>query len=131
MVCTNDWRLLNKEIEMTNKTLVRLQGEVYYLPRIALPGNCKLTVELSDISGADDFSEVIDVCEKPINHQVPIPFELRYATDRYPVPGHTYGLSAQIEHENRLIWISDTVHEVTLTGEDQTGLMIKVIQVNG
>lgn len=69
--------------------------------------------------------------KKTVTHQVPLPFELGYAVDRYPVPGHSYALSARIEHEGRLIWINDTVHPIELTTENQSGLKIKVIQVNG
>ncbi|OSR76719.1 hypothetical protein BV326_00008 [Pseudomonas syringae pv. actinidiae] len=60
-----------------------------------------------------------------------MPFELGYAVDRHPLPGHSYALSARIEQEGRLIWINDTVHPIELTNENQNGLKIKVIQVNG
>ncbi|MCL6306420.1 YbaY family lipoprotein [Pseudomonas syringae] len=116
---------------MSSEPLVSLQGEVYYLPRIALPTGCKLIVALSDISLADAPAHVIDVSETEITHQVPLPFELNYAADRYPVQGHSYALSARIEHNGTLVWINDTVHSVELTHEDQKGLLIKVIQAAG
>ncbi|MCR8718360.1 YbaY family lipoprotein [Pseudomonas syringae] len=116
---------------MSSEPLVRLQGEVYYLPRIALPTGCELTVTLSDISLADAQAIEIDTCKKTVTHQMPLPFELGYVFDRYPVPGHSYALSARIEHEGRLIWINDTVHPIELTHENQSGLKIKVIQVAG
>ncbi|MDU8498294.1 YbaY family lipoprotein [Pseudomonas syringae] len=116
---------------MSSEPLVRLQGEVYYLPRIALPTGCKLTVTLSDISLADMPATVIDVRETQITQQVPLPFELSYAAGRYPVQGRSYALSARIEHDGKLIWINDTVHPVELTNQDQSGLKIKVIQANG
>ncbi|CAM3068070.1 hypothetical protein BZK31_18875 [Pseudomonas floridensis] len=114
---------------MSSEPLVRLQGDVYYLPRITLPKGCTLTVTLNDISLADAFADVVAVSKTEITRQVPLPFELGYVADRYPVPGHTYALSARIEHDGRLIWADDTVHPVVLTGEDQSGLKIKVIQV--
>ncbi|RMV72880.1 Lipoprotein-related protein, YcsW superfamily [Pseudomonas caricapapayae] len=116
---------------MSSEPLVRLQGEVYYLPRIALPTGCKLIVTLSGISLADVPATVIDVSETEITRQVPLPFELGYAMDRYPVQGHTYALSARIERDGSLEWIDDTVHRIELTNQDQSGLKIKVIQVNG
>ncbi|AKF44915.1 MULTISPECIES: YbaY family lipoprotein [Pseudomonas] len=116
---------------MSSEPLVRLQGEVYYLPRILLPAGCKLTVTLSDISLADVLAPVIDVSETHITSQVPLPFELGYAADRYPIQGRSYALSARIEHDGKLIWINDTVHPVELTNQDQSGLKIKVIQAAG
>ncbi len=54
---------------MSSEPLVRLQGEVYYLPRIALPTGCKLIVALNDISLADAPAHVIDVSETEITHR--------------------------------------------------------------
>ncbi len=110
---------------------VSLKGEVYYQPRIALPTGCKLIVTLSDISLADAPAHVVDVSETEITHQVPLPFELNYAADRYPVQGHSYALSARIERNGTLIWINHTAHLVELTNEDQKGLRIKVFQAAG
>ncbi|KGS14566.1 putative lipoprotein [Pseudomonas coronafaciens pv. garcae] len=115
---------------MTSETLVRLQGEVFYLPRIALPNGCNLNVTLSDISLADAPADVIATCEKQIDHQTPLPFELGYAGNRYPVQGHSYAFSARIEHQGKLLWINDTVHSIELTDQNQSGLKIKVIQVS-
>ncbi|WP_259639620.1 YbaY family lipoprotein [Pseudomonas syringae group genomosp. 3] len=61
---------------MSSESPVRLQGEVYYLPRIALPTGCELTVTLSDISLADVPAIEIDTCKKTVTHQVPLPFYL-------------------------------------------------------
>lgn len=114
---------------MTSESLVRIQGEVFYLSRNALPDGCNMTVTLSDISLADAPADVIATCEKQIDHQVPLPFELGYPEGRYPVQGHRYALSARIEQDGRLLWINDTVHPIELTGDNQSGLKIKVIQV--
>ncbi|KWS18782.1 hypothetical protein AL065_24635 [Pseudomonas amygdali pv. ulmi] len=94
---------------MSSEPLVRLQGEVYYLPRRSLPTGCRLTVTLSDSSLADVPATVIDARETQITQQVPLPFELGYVAGRYPVQGHTYALSARIEHEGKLVWINVSV----------------------
>ncbi|MBV1808658.1 YbaY family lipoprotein [Pseudomonas viridiflava] len=113
---------------MSSEPRIRLQGEVYYLPRIALPEGCTLIVKLEDISRVDAAADVIAVSEQEITHQVPLPFELSYVAHLHPQQGHTYALSARIEHAGQLLWINDTSHAVELADQDQSGLKIRVIQ---
>lgn len=68
-----------RKIELSSEPRLRLQGEVRYLPRIALLAGCTLFVKLEDISRADAAADVIAVSEQDITHQVPLPFELSYA----------------------------------------------------
>jgi putative lipoprotein len=114
---------------MTSEKRTSLQGEVYYLPKIALPADCTLTVKLSDITLADAPDKVIGVSQTPVNHQVPFPFDVGYNA-RLLEEGHHYALSARIEQQGRLLWIDDTIHAVELNSNDQTGLKIKVVAVN-
>lgn len=115
---------------MTSERVTRLQGEVYYLPRIALPEGCTLTVSLSDVTVQDAPATVIAVSQTDITRQVPLPFELGYNARLLP-QGHFYALSARIEQQGRLLWINDSIHSVPLTDADQSGLRIQVVQVNG
>ncbi|WP_259642398.1 YbaY family lipoprotein, partial [Pseudomonas savastanoi] len=75
---------------MSSEPLVRLQGEVYYLPRRSLPTGCKLIVTLSDINLADAPATLIDASETQITQQVPLPFELGYTagSERSEDQGH-------------------------------------------
>jgi putative lipoprotein len=116
---------------MSSEKRISIQGEVYYLPRIALPAGCTLTVTLNDSSLADAAAEVIAVSKTDVTQQVPLPFDMGYVGRLHPVQGHTYTLSARIEHEGRLLWINDNVQVIDLTGDDQTDQKIKVVQVLG
>ena len=115
---------------MTSERVTRLQGEVYYLPRIALPEGCTLTVSLNDVTVQDAPATVIAVSQTDITRQVPLPFELGYNARLLP-QGRDYELEARIELQGRLLWINDTMHNVQLTDADQNGLRIQVVQVNG
>ena len=115
---------------MSSEQVTCLQGEVYYLPRIALPDGCTLTVRLNDVTVQDAASTVIAVSQTDVTRQVPLPFELGYNARLLP-QGRDYELEARIELQGRLLWINDRVHYVQLTDADQTGLKIQVVQVNG
>lgn len=110
--------------------LTTLQGEVFYLPKIALPAGCTLTVRLEDVSLADAAADLIAISTTEITQQVPLPFELSYDPCKLGNHHADYALAARIEHEGRLLWINDTRHPVQLTGENQTGLSIQVVAVN-
>lgn len=112
---------------MTSVPIFTLEGEVYYLAKIALPSGCTLTVTLSNISRADAPARELAVYKTQVTGQVPLPFTLEYPDEN----GSDYALSARIEHDGRLLWINDTIHPVELTCRSQTGLKIKVIQVGG
>ncbi|MCS3470517.1 putative lipoprotein [Pseudomonas sp. JUb42] len=115
---------------MTSERVTRLQGEVYYLPRIALPEGCTLTVTLNDITAYDAPAITIAVSQTDVTRQVPLPFELGYNARLLP-QGRDYELEARIELQGRLLWINDTMQRVQPTDTDQTGLRIQVVQVNG
>jgi putative lipoprotein len=85
-----------------------LKGEVYYLPRIALPATAKVTVKLVDASKADAPSEVIASKEfSTEGKQVPIPFELDYEPSRLKATGR-YQVQAQIWDGNQLRFTTTT-----------------------
>jgi len=85
-----------------------LRGEVYYLPRIALPATAKVTVKLVDAAKADAPSEVIASKEfSTEGRQVPIPFELDYEPSRLKATGR-YQVQAQIWDGNQLRFTTTT-----------------------
>lgn len=110
---------------MASPRVISLHGEVNYPQKIALPSGCTLTVTLSDSSRADASERVIATYKTTINQNVSLPFLLEYDTEERG----TRTLSARIEYQGRLHWISDTMLPIELTREDQTGLNIRVVQV--
>ncbi len=102
-----------------------LDGEVFYLQRIALPPNATLSVELQDVSLMDAPAVTLARQAGPINGNVPLPFHLDY--DRAQVkPGHRYALSARIEMAGKLLFINTEHHGVMLDGSDQQPVRVKV-----
>ncbi|QJP94084.1 YbaY family lipoprotein [Pseudomonas fluorescens] len=102
-----------------------LDGEVFYLQRIALPPSATLSVSLQDVSLADAPAVVLDEQKGPIKGQVPLPFHLSY--DRTQVkPGHRYSVSARIEVNGELMFITTENHAVQLDGKDPQPLKVRV-----
>ena len=105
-----------------------MSGTVWYRERIALPDDgVVVTVELRDVSKADVAAPLLaqQVIETP--GQVPIEFSLPPPLERsafdHPVQA---SLSARIEIDGRLAWISDTNNPVTLDAPT-TGLSVMVV----
>lgn len=73
-----------------------LDGEVFYLQRIALPPAATLSVELQDVSLLDAPAVTLARQAGPVKGNVPLPFHLSY-DPRQVKPGHRYALSARIE----------------------------------
>jgi putative lipoprotein len=102
-----------------------LDGEVFYLQRIALPPNAVLSVSLQDISLADAPAVVLDEQSGPVKSQVPLPFHLSYDPTQVK-PGHRYAVSARIEVDGQLMFITTEQHPVQLDGKDPQPLKIRV-----
>lgn len=102
-----------------------LDGEVFYLQRIALPPTATLSVSLQDVSLADAPAVVLDEQRGPVNGQVPLPFHLNYDPAQVK-PGHRYAVSARIEVDGKLMFISTEHHGVQLDGNDPQPLKIRV-----
>ncbi|WP_322616036.1 YbaY family lipoprotein [Pseudomonas sp. BIC9C] len=102
-----------------------LNGEVFYLQRIALPPTAILSVSLQDISLADAPAKVIDEQRGPVKGQVPLPFHLSY--DPLQVePNHRYSVNARIEVDGKLMFITTENHAVRLDGTDPQPLKVRV-----
>jgi putative lipoprotein len=102
-----------------------LDGEVFYLQRIALPPNATLSVSLQDVSQADAPAVVLDEQKGPIEGQVPLPFHLSYDPAQVK-PGHRYSVSARIEVDGKLMYLSTDHHAVQLDGSDPQSLKVRV-----
>ena len=102
-----------------------LDGEVFYLQRIALPPSAILSVSLQDVSLADAPAVVLDEQKGPVKGQVPLPFHLSYDPAQVK-PGHRYSVSARIEVDGKLMFITTENHAVQLDGKDPQPLKIRV-----
>lgn len=106
-----------------------LTGTVTYLPRIALPPNAVIEVQLADIAIADAPAKII--ASQTITAggaQVPIPFELKYDPATIQPRGR-YSVAARITEDGKLTWISTKITTVLAPGAPSTGVEIVVEQV--
>lgn len=102
-----------------------LDGEVFYLQRIALPPSATLSVSLQDVSLADAPAVVLAEQKGPVKGQVPLPFHLSYDPAQVK-PGHRYSVSARIEVNGELMFITTENHAVQLDGNDPQPLKVRV-----
>lgn len=102
-----------------------LDGEVFYLQRIALPPAAILSVSLQDVSLADAPAVTLAEQKGPVNGQVPLPFHLSYDPAQVK-PGHSYSVSARIELDGKLMFITTERHSVQLNGQDSQPLRLRV-----
>ncbi|MBD2838141.1 YbaY family lipoprotein [Pseudomonas sp. JM0905a] len=102
-----------------------LEGEVFYLQRMALLPAATLSVSLQDVSLADAPAVELARQNGPIQGQVPLPFRLDYDPAKVQ-PDHRYAVSARIELDGRLMFINTEQHSVKLDGSDPQPLRVKV-----
>ncbi|WP_070963745.1 YbaY family lipoprotein [Vibrio sonorensis] len=118
--------------ETSNDTHMQsVSGVVTYRERVALPANALITVSLQDISLAD--APAIVLAKQSIEadgKQVPFAFDLPYDSNNLK-QGHTYSVSARIELEGKLLFITDTVYPV-ISDANQTHLVeLTLIKAGG
>ncbi|CAK7064678.1 YbaY family lipoprotein [Saezia sanguinis] len=107
-----------------------IQGEVFYLNRIALPADAQLTVSLNDVSLADAPAKVLSRQEiNTAGKQVPISFTLTYDPTQVQA-NHTYSISARIEQQGQLLYINTEHIGVKLDGTDPQPVRVKVDAVS-
>ena len=107
---------------------VGLDGEVFYLQRIALPPSATLSVSLQDVSLADAPAVTLAKQSGQIKGQVPLPFHLTYDPAQIK-PGHTYAISARIEENGQLLFINTERNSVDLTAKTQQPIRVRVDQI--
>ncbi|MBY6197716.1 YbaY family lipoprotein [Vibrio hangzhouensis] len=100
-------------------TMASVKGTIAYRERIALPPNAVVTIKLQDVSLQDVAAVVIsEQTFTTDGAQVPFDFELSY--DQTDIKAkHTYSVSARIEVDGKLRFISDTSYPV-ITDANQT-----------
>jgi putative lipoprotein len=102
-----------------------VDGEVFYVQRMALPPTATLEVTLQDVSLADAPAQTLASQKGPINGQVPLPFHLTYDQKQIQ-QGHTYAVSARIEVDGKLLMISTERYTVDLTLEEKPPVKIRL-----
>ncbi|TIT02249.1 YbaY family lipoprotein [Mesorhizobium sp.] len=103
-----------------------LKGEVMYRERIALPPNAVLSVQLADVSLADAPAAVIGEHKVAPAGQVPIKFKISFDPQVIRL-GMTYALQARITVDDRLLFISDTRHQVDPLSDAPQTIMLKMV----
>ena len=98
---------------------------MFYLQRIALPPTATFSVSLQDVSLADAPAVTLAEQKGPVKGQVPLPFHLSYDPAQVK-PGHRYSVSARIEVNGELMFITTENHAVQLDGNDPQPLKIRV-----
>ena len=120
--------LLGACSSMTPTQHASLDGEVFYLQRIALPPTATLEVSLQDVSLADAPAVTLAKQSGPVKGQVPLPFHLTYDPAQIK-PGHTYAISARIEENGQLLFINTERNSVDLTAKTQQPIRVRVDQI--
>jgi len=104
-------------------------GTVTYRERIALPDNAVVTVTLQDVSLADAPAKVIAKHRFETNGaQVPFEFDLAYDTKKIE-SRHRYSVSARIEVDGQLRFITDTSYPVITDDEQTDNVSLRLIGV--
>lgn len=105
-----------------------VSGNVVYRERIAMPEGAVVTVRVADVSLADAPAVVIgeQVITNPGN--VPVKYSVVYDGTKI-VPGHRYAVSARIELNGELMWISTTNIPVITDGAPTENVEILVERV--
>lgn len=102
-----------------------VDGEVFYLQRMALPPTATLKVTLQDVTIADAPAQILASQNGPIKGQVPLPFHLTY-DQKQVQPGRIYSVSARIEVDGKLLMISTERYTVDLTLDEKPPVKIRL-----
>lgn len=102
-----------------------VDGEVFYLQRMALPPTATLKVTLQDVTLADAPAQILASQNGPIKGQVPLPFHLTY-DQKQVQSGRIYSVSARIEVDGRLLMISTERYTVDLTLDEKPPVKIRL-----
>jgi putative lipoprotein len=106
-----------------------LTGTITYLPRVALPKEAVVRVQLQDVSLQDVAATVLAEQEIETNgQQVPISFSLTY-DESLLEPNRIYALSVRITVDDTLLWINMEQVRVLGEGYSSDNVDVRVEQV--
>lgn len=114
----------------TEASAAQVTGTVTYRPRIALPPDAVITVQIQDVSLADATAEIIgEQVIQAEGRQVPFDYAVSYDPDEIQ-PNDRYSMSARIEDgEGTLLFASDTNIAVITEDNPTSDVEIVVRQV--
>ncbi len=116
--------------KMTEQKIQSVTGTIAYRERILLPDDAKVTVSLQDVSKMDAPAEVIAKQQFITNgHQVPLTFDLSYDSSKIQ-PKHRYTVSARIEVNGKLRFITDTSYGVITDGDSTKHVDMRLVGVS-
>ncbi|MGF1737401.1 YbaY family lipoprotein [Photobacterium satsumensis] len=109
--------------------LEMVKGTLTYKERIALPDNARITVTLADVSKMDVAAEVLSSqAFLADGKQVPFEYQLNFSRQEI-IPNHTYAVSARIEVDGKLLFITDTANHVLTDQAESTYKDLVLIKV--
>jgi uncharacterized lipoprotein YbaY len=118
-----------EKCKLTVSAMKTLTGTVTYLPRVALPENAVVRVQLQDVSMQDVASTVLaEQIIETNGQQVPIPFSLSYDETKLE-PNRIYALSVRITVGDKLLWINTEQIRVLGEGYPSDNVEVRVNQV--
>ncbi|WP_159651850.1 YbaY family lipoprotein [Vibrio atypicus] len=119
----------SSEKEVEKAKVESVTGTVAYRERIALPDNALVTITLQDVSLADAPAKVIAKHRFETNGaQVPFEFDLAYDTAKIEAR-HRYSVSARIEVDGQLLFITDTSYPVITDQASTDNVDLRLIGV--
>ncbi|KLN66369.1 MULTISPECIES: YbaY family lipoprotein [Vibrio] len=114
---------------LTENKVDTVTGTVAYRERIALPKGALITVTLQDVSLADAPAKIIAKHRFETNGaQSPFKFDLAYHTSKID-PRHRYSVSARIEVNGKLRFITDTMYPVITDSEYTNNVDLRLVGV--
>ena len=102
--------------------MAEVNGEALYFERIAAPPNARLEVVLQDISRPGMAAERLGEMIVENAGQPPYAFWIEYDPARID-PRHTYSVAARLYDGDRLLFVTDEVHQVITRGFPSTATL--------
>lgn len=119
----------NSEQEAPQAKIDHVTGIVAYRERTALPDDAVIIIKLEDVSLADAPSKVIAKHRFESNGaQVPFEFDLAYDTSKIEAR-HRYSVSARIEVDGQLRFITDTSYPVITDANHTESVNLRLVGV--
>lgn len=115
--------------EESSAKVDKVTGTLAYRERIALPKDALVTVTLQDVSLADAPAKTIAKHRFETNgYQVPYEFDLAFHTNKIK-PNHRYSVSASIEVNGQLRFITDSTYPVITDSDNTRSVNLMLISV--
>jgi len=119
----------SSETAQSQNKVESVTGTVSYRERIALPKGSLITVTLQDISLADAPAKIIAKHRFETNGaQSPFEFDLAYHVAKID-PRHSYSVSARIEVNGKLRFITDTIYPVLTDSAKTDNVDLRLVGV--